>query len=301
MTLFDASPENASLSYRHLRDPANEYSQAARAHCEELWQTFAPLADRHFLAEFPARTHERWFEMYLAVSLMRAGYQVQAPKPGPDVLLTVDGRRIWIEATCATAGEAGRPDSVPQPRYFTMDEQPEFQPRPTDEMTLRIRNSLEGKQLKFQEYVRQGIVRADDLAVIAINVHGIPHAWADMNDLMRRALYGLGHPMIGIDPETHQQVDFRYQPQPVLAKKSTGEHVVVEPFVDGSMSHIAAVIGSREDAGNPLPQPGMGFSLYPNLSAAVPWLRGALRLGEEWIATPAHGGGHDLNLVSYRL
>src|SRR5690606_5784336 len=144
--------------------------------------------------DFPRRLHERWFEMYLAVALLRVGIDVKRPKPpAPDLLLTIGGRRIWIEATCANAGDPSKPDSVPQPRYAKPGEAPVVRERPTDAMTFRISNSLRVKEQAFGAYMQRGIVAADDVTAIAINVHAIPYAWTDMDDLMRRALYGLGH------------------------------------------------------------------------------------------------------------
>src|SRR5690606_24441790 len=113
-SLFESAPAGATPSYAAMRSGANPVAIEARDHCEDLWRDYAPLADTNFRSQFPLHTHERWFEMYLTVALLRAGLNVQCPKPGPDVLLTIGDRRLWIEATCATAGAPGLPDSVPE-------------------------------------------------------------------------------------------------------------------------------------------------------------------------------------------
>lgn len=104
--LFDGPlPSRHSLAYEGMYRPSGDHFRVlskARAHCEDLWIDFQEFADPNFRAEFAYRTHERWFEMYLTVSLIRAGHKVICRKPGPDILLKEDGRRIWIEATCAT-------------------------------------------------------------------------------------------------------------------------------------------------------------------------------------------------------
>ncbi len=45
--------------------------------------------------------------MYLTCALMeeagQRGYSLRCPKPGPDILLEVNRKRIWIEAVMATA------------------------------------------------------------------------------------------------------------------------------------------------------------------------------------------------------
>lgn len=298
MTLFAELPADACRAYVNLRAGQTEHAQAGREHCLDLWRDFEPLADRHFRAEFPLHLHERWFEMYVTVSLLRAGYQVTAPKPGPDVLLMLNGRRIWIEATCATGGEPGRPDTVSEPPMPRLGEPPIVTDRPTNAMTLRIRAAVDTKQAKFAEYQRQGIVLAGDVTAIAVNVHAVPGAWADMDDLMMRALYGLGDIAVSIDRATGKAVDVQRVPRPVLAKAS-GAQVAVRPFADGSLAHVSAVIGSREDAGNLPPRLGGGLAVYPNLTAAQPWRAGDLTLGTEWLPQSQPDGSHNITRHSY--
>jgi hypothetical protein len=140
MSLFAAIPANACAAYTGLRDGTHARQQAGRVHCDNLWRDFAPLADANFAVEFPIRLHERWFEMYLTVALLRAGLNVTCPKPGPDILLTLaGGTRIWIEATCATLGQPGLPDSVSPPQYAAVGASAVVTSRPTEQMALRIR------------------------------------------------------------------------------------------------------------------------------------------------------------------
>lgn len=298
-SLFDTAPAGASAVYAAMRDGAKPLAIEAREHCEDLWRDFAGCEDRNFLTEFPRDTQQRWFEMYLTVALMRAGFDVQCPKPGPDVLLTVDGRRIWIEATCAGAGQDGLPDSVPAPRVPRGFEPGIVSERPTDPMTLRIRNSLDTKEQKFRRYIADEIVAPGDMTVVAINVALIPRAFPDLDDLMRRALYGLGHPTVTIDKDTLSVVARGYQERPEIRRQSSGSPVNLQPFIDDNMPHISAVLGSREDAYNRPPRLGDWLVLFPNLSATVPWSAGAIRLGEEWIPTRLADGDVQLEKTSY--
>jgi type I restriction enzyme S subunit len=299
-SLFATAPLNACPAYSNLRSATDGFGLAAREHCDDLWRDFAVLADENFVSAFPFQLHERWFEMYLAVGLLRAGLNVSCPKPGPDVLLMHGGRRIWIEATCATPGVRGLPDSVPEPRYWKPGEgEPEATDRPTGAMTLRIRNSLDAKERVFASYVANGIVPPGDITMIAINVHAIPNAWADMDDLMRRTLYGLGDLMISIHRETRKVLETMHADTPTISKKS-GAVVNVNAFsLGGSMSHISAVLGSREDCANRPARLGDGFAIYPNLNAASSWPAGTIQLGEEWIPTQLPDGSVDLNKTSY--
>lgn len=299
MSLFDTRPDNACPAYLNLQAAENEFCQAGREHCLDLWNDFEPFADEHFRIQFPVHLHERWFEMYLTVALIRANFDVQCPKPGPDILLTIGNRRIWIEATCASAGEPGRPDSVPPPHISELGDPVLVVNRPTDAMTLRIRNSLDIKARKFHDYVANGIVEQFDITVVAINIHDIPNAWMDMDDLMRRTLYGLGNITVKIDPRTNSILDQGHEHRREISKRSSGNKVNLQPFNDGSLSHISAVLGSSEDVVNRPNRLGDCFGLFPNLVAAIPWLEGTIRLGNEWIHSMEPNGDSYLAKVSY--
>lgn len=94
--LFSKFGDDASKVYCDARDGVDERCRRARSQCEEIWDDFARHADRHFLKEFALNFHQRWFEMYLTVAMIRTGLDIQCLKPGPDILVTKEGRRIWI-------------------------------------------------------------------------------------------------------------------------------------------------------------------------------------------------------------
>lgn len=304
MSLFSAEPENACQAYTNLRKATEGSALAAREHCEDLWRDYEEFADDNFESSFPVQLHERWFEMYLTVTLLRAGHNVSCPKfktGGPDILLTMDNRkRVWIEATCATPGRPGEPDSVPEPRFVNIaaGEKPVVTSRPTEQMVLRLRSALSAKESKFRKYLEAGTVEAADVLAVAINVHAVYWAFADMDELMKRALYGQGNIVLTVSRETRKIVDSHHEQVEHIAKKKTGEPVGVRPFIDQSLPHISAVLGSRADAANLPRQLGGDLSLFPNLTAQVGWQASTIRLGEEW-AFAQVDGGWDGKRVSY--
>ena len=297
MSLFDDIPPNACPAYLNIRSADNAHTEEARLHCEDLWQDFKQIADPHFLTEFPLQFHQRWFEMYLTVTFLRIGFDVECPKPGPDILLHVDGRKIWIEAVCASGGDPESPDAVPELEHNLSV----ARRRPTDEMVLRIANSIQEKQKKFLNWRSKGLISSDEKTVIAVNIHGIPWAWVDIDDLMRRTLYGLGDEFLTINKETMDVVDRGYQRTPEVLKKGSGSSVSVQPFVDGSLPHISAVLGSWEDVCNRSAQPGDGFILYPNISAETGWISNALKIGEEWVSSASENGEKQLSKFKHKL
>ncbi len=112
--LFAAEPDGASAAYTNVRAADYQHLIDAKAHCKELWAIFKPLADWQFLDRFPFEFHQRWFEMYTAAALKRAGLELQGADAGPDIQTSIDGQRVWVECVCPTGGDSGRPDSVPE-------------------------------------------------------------------------------------------------------------------------------------------------------------------------------------------
>lgn len=282
--IFSGSPESSSRLYDLIRAADDERFRKAKEHCEELWRSFEPFADKHFLSEFPLHFHERWFEMYLTVSLLRLGLDIQCPKPGPDILLTSGSRRIWIEAVCATSGQKGFPDSVPELVPGKLMDVPK------DPYVLRIRNSLDQKARIFSNYIKNRIVGQDDITVVAISVWSAGLWPQDMLACMPRSLYGIGDPILEYDKVTGEQVGSRYEMMTEIRKRSSGSPVVVQPFTDGSVPHISAVLASWANVVSLPKRLGDDCILYPNLSCANPWLKGTVPMGEEWSYKEAESG-----------
>ncbi|MGB9145641.1 MAG: hypothetical protein WCC14_07455 [Acidobacteriaceae bacterium] len=273
--LFGVTPENASEFYRKLCLPEEfPRGRVVREHCERLWAIYAPFAEPQFLAEFPIRFHQRWFEMYLTATLIERGVKVQPTSPpGPDVLVQVGGRRIWIEAVCATGGEPGLPDSVVHMSCGHV---------PWDQIALRIRNSIEEKRNKYAKYLEKGLLKPGEPLLIALNVEQIPYASFDSPKYIFRALYGVGNQVI------HLQLPKGGPPKAVgtsneqlltINKRSSGAPVGTQPFIDGSMPTITGVIVSGHNSGSAAHRPP-DFTLYPNLTAETPWVAGELPVSE---------------------
>lgn len=144
-----AIPEATCLTYKKVYEATDERLKEVRDHCIDLWCDYAQYADAHFLNEFPRNFHQRWFEMYLTVSLLRAGIGVCCPKPGPDIQLKLNGRHGYIEAVCASSGEQNRHDSVSDllpGRAAAV---------PMDSYVLRVLSSLLDKEKKLMAILRK--------------------------------------------------------------------------------------------------------------------------------------------------
>lgn len=293
--LFAKDPDNACQEYKNLFNPDKGWMQEARQHCEDLWEDYHHLADDHFLTEFSLHFHARWFEMYLAVSLIRAGHKVTSPKcgsdgAGPDMLLTDGNQNIWIEAVCSTSGESGKPDSVPKVPFRQATKVP------MDKIALRLRSSLQKKADKYKYYLEQGLVNENDILVIAINTRAVNFIGGypgDLCSLLEQTLYERGNPQGWmINNDTDKIFLEAGQEQSVSITKANGAEVNMQPFINASMSHITAVLGSCADAANRPNELGDDFMLFPNPTAKVPWPKGLIQLGEEWSFKEDDNGGY---------
>jgi hypothetical protein len=276
-------PSDACQTYTAVRTTQKPRGLAVRQHCVDLWRDFAPFVDSQFVAEFPRHFHERWFEMYLTVSLLHAGADVQPTQPpGPDVLVRADGRRIWIEAICGTGGAPGLPDSIPAPVYPTGGGARKLRERPVGPYSASDPERLGDQEGCLRSVSANQIVAPDDVLLVAINVREIPYAWPDESRYMFRALFGVGNQVLMIDRATAKAVSSSHEQLVSIPKKSTGAPVGTMPFIDDSMPNIAGVVCSSGNAANAPSPLGADLTLFPNLTASAPWIGRSLPGVMEW-------------------
>ena len=271
----DRKHETSCHIYNDVRNGVNDRCKLVREHCEDLWRDYWKLSDEHFPVEFALQLHQRWFEMYLTVSLYRRGISIKCMKPGPDILAIVDERRIWIEAVCAGKGEPGMADSVPDIPVGAVRDVP------IREYVMRIRSSLAEKSEKYRKYANHGVVGPNDLTTIALNVGGILGLRGNMDECVKRSVYGIGNQIVSLDRISRKVVGRSHESKSSVLK-SSGAAVGIQCFTDGSMAHVSAVLGSEANAFNLPEQLGQDFVLYPNLTATNRWPEGSLSLGREW-------------------
>ncbi len=292
--LFAVDDPQADPTYVNLRTPQREGSAVARANCNDLWRDFAPYASPHFLAEFPYRFHQRWFEMHLAVALLRAGVTIECPAEGaPDVLVRHrDGRVLWLEAIAPTGGDESNPDRVVQPRAAPGESSVAYS-TPTEKIALRICGALREKAAKLMAYRERGVIAPEHQALVAVNVHGIPHAAYDAERLGFAATYGLGPQYVVFDRATRDVVDSGFRHRPELLRAS-GSSVDAAPFLHPGFEHVAGALISGTDVAN-CPYPlGYEFMLLPNPHAAPRYSERQLPVGREWRLCAYAEGGYEI-------
>jgi type I restriction enzyme S subunit len=279
--LFGAGPATDPL-FIHLCDPVHERDSEARSFAERLWVLYIQYADPHFLTEIRHHFHARFWEMYLTCALlekaMEHGYSVSCPKPGPDVLLELNGGRIWIEAVAATNGEPGKPDTLIEP-------DPDGSGRiPEEKIVLRYTTAIRDKYKKYFFYLRKGVVHKNDAYVVAVNKSGLAYRLASAAiDLPRflKALYPIGELEVLIDRETRKFAGTRNRPRFFIPKASQSP-VPVQAFVDRRWRGLSAVLCSDVDVFRSSLPLGSDMQLAYNPLCRRPIARGVIPAAREW-------------------
>ena len=79
---------------------------------EELWRRFYHLADSHFREDARTHFHQRFWEMFLAVTLLEHDFDLKRYGPeGPEFYATLEDKRLCFEAVAPSPGDG--PDQVP--------------------------------------------------------------------------------------------------------------------------------------------------------------------------------------------
>jgi hypothetical protein len=299
--LFICTDTRADVSYLNTHTPRHEGAQRARANCDDLWRDFEPYATDHFLREFPYHFHQRWFEMYLAVSLLRLGLDIRCPKGFvPDVQIALGNRTVWIEAIAPSGGGPENPDRVVQPPARDEHGAPVAFRVPTEKVILRVRGALHDKALKIEKYRRAGIIGKRDQAIIAINLHGMPHGFYDPEKHALGAVYGQGDQYVVFSRESGAVVRQGYQHRPTLSR-SSGAQVDAAPFLKPGMEHVTAVLISAVDAANCPQRTGFDFLIMPNPTATPAYTESQIRLGLEWtLRTAADSGSYSASTIEHQ-
>jgi hypothetical protein len=161
--LLQPKREGEHLLYARIRDQTDPHSEERRQLFSEMWAEYAPFAPKGFAKKLQVEFHQRWWEMYLAVALLRCGFtpKKDSADAGPDVILDVDGRQVFIEAVTPLSGRSS--DSVPDPVHNGVSDFPER------ECLLRLTQALTEKKKRFREYVDAGTVPSDACKIIALS------------------------------------------------------------------------------------------------------------------------------------
>ena len=263
--------------YVIIRDGSHPRCEEARTLVERLWPLCSPYLDHDFRRQAADRFETRFWEMYLAWTLLENGVTLkQRPVgrrvAGPD--FQTESRDVWIEAVLATAGtgENAVPDLVDGGVRSV----------PEAEMILRLRTAIETKVQKGREYLTAGVVMPDEPFVIAVGARRIPLGRLE-SPIPRvvAAVFPFGNAVVHFDRDSGDVVgeSYEYRPEILNARKSP---VRTDLFLDPSYSHVSGVLYAGVDEVNRPQVPGPEFLFVHNPLAAVPLPAGYFPFGVEY-------------------
>lgn len=259
--LFTDAPAT-DLGYINTRAAENDVAKACYARCEALWERFEPYADPEFTKEFRSSFDARYWEMYLTITLQEMGFELNCPKPGPDVGIVFEGRRIWFEATSPDRGKDGSPDQVRLPEYGAYNV-------PNEKLILRYLNSISSKKAQHKNWIVKGIVSKDDAFIVALNPRSLYYDNSDtVPPRVLQAAFAVGNQFITIDRDTLKQVGGGFHFRDEITKAS-GAPVSTAVFQQVAYASVSGLLVSRVDVANRPEGLGEDFQLVPNPNATV--------------------------------
>lgn len=267
---FFMSGEASDPAYVFTRD--DELGATSKEFVEDLWKRYRPYADENCRSDACGQFLQRFWEMYLAVTMLEKGFKLtKHAGDGPEFYTHIDCRRTWFEAIAPTGG-AGV-DCVPK---LAPDE-----PRavPIKQILLRFTNALDEKKKKYCKAVKDGVIGPKDAYVLAINSRGVhpdPGSATEVPYFIQ-AFLGIGGPAVAIGPSTRQVLWQGHQHRDDVVKIS-GAQVSTHALLDGDGAFCSAIIGSAVNCANYPKEMGADFSVLLNGLAdnslgisAFPW------------------------------
>jgi hypothetical protein len=247
------------MKLRDLSDVLSEHERSllcpARDFVEELWQEYKSLslADKHFLEDAKKHFIQRFWEMYLAVTLRKRGIKpVRVSGKGPEFYFIHESKRVWVEAVAPGPGNG--PDAVQ-----TQDVRV-----PQEKILLRYTNALAEKLLKYKWAVGKGIVKPEDHYVVAVNCSLIPHARIHGElPFVLMAYLAIGYPEIALNRNTKKILDSYNLYRDKVIKKS-GCSVSTDSLLNPEYEGITGVLYSEVDPTRCPPNMGRDFCFLHN-------------------------------------
>jgi len=259
--LLQATRKGEDALYTLIRD--DKRGEPNRQRLEQMWLEYRPHAPRSFRKKLQFEFHQRWWEMYLTLGLVRLGFPVStfSQDDRPDILLDFDDTKVWVEAVAPKPGTKG--DAVPESVVNGV------QDLPIRECLLRLTQAVTDKQERLNCYVQRGIVSEKDAFVVAVsacalNQFGSLLEWPQ--PVMLRVLAGAGDLAIPLSKNSKP-----YSKRQETTVRDSGSLVNLSLFYSDEFSSVAGVLYSNQDPLNaPIaPEESFEFFLNPKSKAEV--------------------------------
>lgn len=253
--------EATDPAYVNVRDEVD--LNDAKAYTEALWTKYRHLADPNFLTDAKNHFLQRFWEMYVACSLIHHGFDLhRVGSEGPEFYFLHEGRQIWVEAIAPGPGNG--PDRVPEIDYG------EMHLVPTEKILLRFTSALREKNRQYHAAIKKGILQQGDSVLLAVNCRGIPYApnGAEMPYIVK-AFLPFGALAFTIGTQTDKVLESFNQFRPEVRKENSSP-VATTSFLSPEFASFVAVLHSAVDCANYPDKLGGDFMVLHNPSSTHP-------------------------------
>ncbi|WP_428563118.1 MAG: hypothetical protein ACP59X_23180 [Solidesulfovibrio sp. DCME] len=247
----------------------------------------AGLGDKDFESQLYGQSRDNFFsrlwELNLAEILQYSGCVISSRPIGPDFFTRIEDKNVWFEAV------SPRPEGFPDEfdRQFS-DDKIEVRDVPFRQILLRITSAIRDKAKKFEDYIKNGIVGASDVNIIAVDVTQLGDygdVGVSQSPTIVEATYPVGPLVLKIEIKTGKVVEEGLSYRPVIEKNASDRTIQVptETFLSGAYSHIGAAIsgfGALQKT---------NFTLVHNVTATNKLPLGTLRMDKEYFPRVEEG------------
>jgi hypothetical protein len=283
--------------YTALSQPKSENQAAICERLDNLYAKYEPVLDGNFNKQFPRETNRRYWELYLAHFLSQQ-FTLELPKKkknnqGPDFCFQHEGKTIWVEAVAPTPGRGE--NRVPPLIYDGSAQKP-----PKEKIILRYQSSLRDKAKEFEDDRNNGIVKHDDIQIIAVSDADLPlfsknGAWG--HPYILNALFPMGDYRIEINRNSGQSVGegYGYQEERLNANNAIVGYFFQESneLISGVLYHASHMGGLFGDEWENINKNQLYFIHNPFAKHPLP--QGLFKCGHEYTADYDGDGGFIIN------
>jgi len=291
--LFIDGVESQDQTYNIIRDRQDEYCIKIKSFINDLWRKYKPYADSNFRQQIQVNLDSRFWEMYLACTLLGNSIPISSTDKGPDICIEQDIGRIWIEAIAPTSGADNNIDRVPDMKTGVVSKIPD------DEIVLRYSAAIREKyDNKYQKYIENGLIKTADSYIIAINSCKIRAAIME-TDTPRifKAVFPIGNWQVKIDKKTGIVIGTALQFRPKISRLG-GAEVRTDLFVNPEYANLSGVLYSHASVRNIGEKMGEDFIFIHNPLATNKIPHGFLKVGREYIPIE-NNKGYKMNVTNW--
>jgi len=227
-----------------------------RSWIESMWNMCEEYVENNFQKELATvgRFTQKTWELVICTFLIKSGLNIlRRNGEGPDFLIEIANKKIWIEATAPSIGNVDPAPQRPELKsgeIYTDGGNIEIIYR---QKILRFISAIRNKSNRadtsqYFKSKKSGLINENDCYVIAVNGYEFSGIVTDPMFLLRRSLFAAGCLSYRrLSDGSLSKGEYLYEPVVIKIKPDgTQENIPTDIFTNDAYSEISAVIYSPE-------------------------------------------------------